>query len=289
MKLEWESLEEDPRENSWESWPGAVLLDNEIKYYAEQPRYPLIRPFNKANLKPARYQLTLGPEARVGGKTVHIDKENPLVIEPHQAAIVRTYETLNLPRFLIARWNLTIDMVYRGLLWVGALQVDPGWVGYLPCPLYNLSDDTVEIEYREKLFTIDFVRTTRFVADVNRRYPNKPTQPPLNPPIHFYDGNNLRSGPYEVIKQVNDVKNNVDIVGKRVDQLNDRMTATASVIVVVLGVIVAALALLVAAQTYELILSIPIAVSTILSLVAVGLSVFTIFRQRRTPEDRSKE
>ena len=206
MKLKWESLEKDPRDHVWNSWPGAVLLDDEIEYYAKQSKYPLISPFDKANLKPARYQLTLGNEARVGGKTVRIDESNPLVIEPHQVAIVRTYETLNLPRFLIARWNLTIGMVYRGLLWVGALQVDPGWVGYLPCPLYNLSDDTVRINYQEKLFTIDFVRTTRFDAGRNSRYPDKVPLPSLNPPIGSYDENHLRSAPYEAMQELNKLK-----------------------------------------------------------------------------------
>ena len=197
----WESLENDPRQVEWSSWPGAVLLDDEIRYYANHPKYPLIAPFVEDNLKPARYQLTLGPEARVGGKTVRIDGKNPLVIEPHQVAIVRTQEKLNLPRFLIARWNLTVDMVYRGLLWVGALQVDPGWVGYLPCPLYNLSNERVEINAGEKLFTIDFVRTTKF-RDSNLRYPHPQRSMPQDPPINSYDRHNLHSGPYESLRDL---------------------------------------------------------------------------------------
>ena len=173
MANNWESLEDDPRQDVWETWPGAVLLDDEIEFYSKHPKYPLITPFDSNNLKPARYQLSLGPEARVGGRTYKIDESHPLTIPPHQVAIVRSHETINLPRFLIARWNLKVDMVYKGLLWVGALQVDPGWVGYLPCPLYNLSDETVEIKYKETLFTIDFVRTTAFDKAKNRSYPGK--------------------------------------------------------------------------------------------------------------------
>ena len=205
MTTQWESLEEDPRPEVWDAWPGAVLLDDEIKYYATHPQYRLIDPFVEANLKPARYQLTLGSEAKVGGKTVRIDAKNPLEIPPHQVAIVRTHETLNLPRFLIARWNLTVDMVYRGLLWVGALQVDPGWVGYLPCPLYNLSNDTVVINHHEKLFSMDFVRTTRFVRGTNLSYPDKSPPPPFNPRISYYDPNHLRSGPYEALKDLKEL------------------------------------------------------------------------------------
>ena len=186
-----EPLAEDNRPELWDNWPGAVLLSDEIEYYCDNDP-PLISPFIEANLKPARYQLTLGNEARVGGKTVRIDKDNPLVIPAHQVAIVRTHETLNIPRFLIGRWNLRVDMVYKGLLWVGALQVDPGWVGYLPCPLYNLSDEDVRIEYKETYVSIDFVRTTKF-SEGCIKYPT----PPYNPPVSLYDPNSLRSGPYE--------------------------------------------------------------------------------------------
>ncbi len=96
-------------------------------------------------------------------------------------------------------------MVYQGLLWVGALQVDPGWVGYLPCPIYNMSDDEVTVGYRTKLFTIDFVRTTPFHTDQdiqNIKYPNKDVLPPLNPSINFYDENRLRSAPYEALRDL---------------------------------------------------------------------------------------
>lgn len=30
----WNSLEQDPRFEDWETWPGAVLLDDEITHYS---------------------------------------------------------------------------------------------------------------------------------------------------------------------------------------------------------------------------------------------------------------
>ena len=236
MTLEWKSLEKDPRTKVWESWPGAVLLDDEIRCYARHKEYPLIKPFCEANLKPARYILTLGGQAKVGGKLVKVDKDNPLTIKAHQVAIVQTREVLNIPRFLIARWNLSIDMVYRGLLWVGALQVDPGWVGYLPCPIYNLSDDDVTIPFGERMFSMDFVRTTRFKDD-NIKYPHPPgdSPPQINPPINSVDEHNLHSGPYETLSKLDEIE-------KEVQQFRQYGYAGFALMFTVLGIMVAALA-----------------------------------------------
>ena len=203
QQLGWKSLEQDRRSEIWDNWPGAVLLDNEIRQYCNDPEFKLIDPFDERNIKPARYQLTLGNKVRLGGKDITIGEETPLVIPAHQVAIVQSYEKLNIPRFLIGRWNLRVDLVYKGLLWVGALQVDPGWVGYLPCPIYNLSDQPVELIYRERTFSIDFVRTTRF-SDANLRYPH-PMREDIrapNPPLGAYDPERLRSGPYETLKDL---------------------------------------------------------------------------------------
>ena len=231
MKLEWESLEEDPREDVWKSWPGAVLLDDEIRYYATHEKYPLITPFCEKNLKPARYILTLGGKAKVGGKLVTIDEDNPLVIKAHQVAIVRTQEVLNIPRFLVPRWNLSVSMVYQGLLWVGALQVDPGWVGHLPCPIYNLSDADVEIPFGERMFTMDFVRTTRFKDD-NLKYPDNLSQQ-INPSLNSVDTHNLRSGPYEALNKLDEIE-----VFRRFGY------AAIGLMFAILGVMVAALAVI---------------------------------------------
>jgi deoxycytidine triphosphate deaminase len=235
---DWKSLEEDPREDVWANWQGAVLLSDEIEYYARHPKYPLIQPFEKKNLKPARYQLTLGDEARVGGKRQLIDREHPLIIEPHQVAIVKTREQLNIPRFLIARWNLTVDRVYQGLLWVGALQVDPGWVGYLPCPLYNMSDKPVELRYEEKLFTIDFVRTTRFRGGRSRPYSRK--EPPNPRSLAVYDVRDLHSGPYEMLGRLQELLS-----------FRDFVVLAITAMVAVMGVFVAALGIIAIRPTAE--------------------------------------
>lgn len=156
----FKEVKEDPVENG----EGGVLLSNEIENYVRDFR--LIFPFSKKNLKPASYKLTVGNEYALGGKIrpkLGKNRENEIKIPPFEVAIIKTREIINMPRFLIGRWNIRVTQAYRGLLWVGGPQVDPGWVGHLFCPIYNLSNREVVLKLGEELATIDFVRTTSFV------------------------------------------------------------------------------------------------------------------------------
>ena len=141
--------------------PGetGVLLSDQIKYYADEGN--MIVPFTSENVKPAGYELTVGDEAMRGGEHIFLKGvDSELNIPPFEVAVVKTGETINLPRFIIARWNIRVRWAYKGLLWVGGPQVDPGYVGHLFCPLYNLSSEPVKLKKGEPIALMDFVKTT---------------------------------------------------------------------------------------------------------------------------------
>jgi len=120
----------------------------------------MIAPFKKANLKPAGYELTVGDEYFMSGQYLPLDSH--VTIQPFEVAVIKTGERIRLPRFMIARWNIRVRHAYAGLLWVGGPQVDPGYAGYLFCPIYNLSDKPVTLYKGEELALMDFSRTTPF-------------------------------------------------------------------------------------------------------------------------------
>lgn len=140
--------------------PGVagILLSDEITMFAEQ--HHLIAPFNKSNLKPAGYELTVGDEYFMSGQYMSLDSH--VTIQPFEVAVIKTGERVRLPRFMIARWNIRVIHAYAGLLWVGGPQVDPGYAGYLFCPIYNLSDKPVTLYRGDELALMDFSRTTPF-------------------------------------------------------------------------------------------------------------------------------
>ena len=163
-------------------------------------------------LDAASYKLRLGNEAHLGGKWRRVSEEKPLVIPAHQVAVVKTYEVVNLPRFLIARWNLRVKWVYEGLLWVGGPQVDPGWQGELYCPIYNLAEREVVIPYKERFFTMDFSRTTPF-----RDGPSTTGYEPIRhkpgaraKSLQGHDVNRIKSAPFEALQQLSTLDTRVN-------------------------------------------------------------------------------
>src|SRR6266403_2283197 len=128
---------ECPMVDGREHAPVGVLLSDEIEHYVRT--FKMIDPFDGQRLKPAGYELTIGDEYVLGGDKKTLGTDGQIRIPSFNVVVIKTAETINLPRFLIARWNIRVLWAYEGLLWVGGPQVDPGWVGHLFCPLYNLS------------------------------------------------------------------------------------------------------------------------------------------------------
>jgi deoxycytidine triphosphate deaminase len=159
---ELEALRRFPSAVAYEAYPEpGVLLSDRIKDCVD--RYRMIDPFNPENLKPAAYELSVGEIYSVGGNVHPLGPEvgkRELRIKPFEVAIIQTLERVNIPNFMIARWNIRVGLAYQGLMWVGGPQVDPGYKGYLACPIYNLSDKMVTLHYGEPLAVIDFVTTT---------------------------------------------------------------------------------------------------------------------------------
>jgi len=201
-------LTEDPRIGR-EDWHGAVLLKDEIEYYSDSSNLPngalpLIENFDRECLEPASYHLRLGKKYRINGEDKELSDNNPVLkIPPHGLVVVSTYEKINMPAFLIGRWNLKVKKVYEGLLWVGGPQVDPGFRGHLSCPLYNLSDTEIELRFKEPLFTIDFVRTTRPVPNPDPERGELWNGDP-DRPLWKLDKNKLKSGIQKELSELDD-------------------------------------------------------------------------------------
>ena len=144
------------------SIPG-LLLSDRIKFYREKVN--LIYPFDEKFLEPASYTLHAGGEYLIhdeAGKrnSGMLEFGGKVTIPPNGLIYIRFLEEVNIPHYMIARFNLRVKQVYRGLLLGTGPQVDPGFRGHLGCPLHNFTNEAKTIEFFEKLVTIDFEKTT---------------------------------------------------------------------------------------------------------------------------------
>lgn len=150
MSADWLDPDPDTR---------GMLSADRIQFYVQQAR--MIDPFDPARLKPASYALTLGPTYLVDDELHHLTPLNPTLRIPRNSIVfVAMRESLRLPHYIAARFNLSIDLIYQGLLLGTGPQVDPGFQGVLSCPLHNISDEPIRINLGDHLATIDFIKTS---------------------------------------------------------------------------------------------------------------------------------
>ena len=153
----WEDPEPD--------FQGMLSADRIRAYHYAVGR--MIRPFQEDDLKPAAYELTLGPRWLIEGETRCLSDEQPLlVIPPNSIVFVSMREMLLLPHWLVARFDLSIKFIYDGLLLGTGPQVDPGFKGVLSCPLHNISSEPITLQYKQPFAKMDFVKTSLGQVDV---------------------------------------------------------------------------------------------------------------------------
>src|SRR2546423_1120863 len=89
-----------------------VLLSDQIEHYCGK-NFKMIDPFEDDSLRPAGYDLRVGQNFAIGGQLGTLNYGGSLTIVPYQVAVIQTLETLNIPHFLIGRWNIRVMLAYK--------------------------------------------------------------------------------------------------------------------------------------------------------------------------------
>jgi deoxycytidine triphosphate deaminase len=148
--------------------PGrkGMFLSDQIRRFCDK-KLLISEGYSESNLRPAAYTLTIGPKYRDHeGNPGELTEQNPTFeMRPNSIVFVTIAESLDLPYYVAARFNLRVDWVYKGVLLGTGPQVEPGFRGTLSCPLYNLTSRAQTIRLGQEFATIDFERTTDFVKE----------------------------------------------------------------------------------------------------------------------------
>jgi deoxycytidine triphosphate deaminase len=121
-------------------------------------------------LKRAKYNVRLGDEYYQDGKYCKLDDDHPLlVIKPYELVFVESYEIFHLPKNVVAKYDLRIKGCLSGLGLQTGLQIDPEYYGRFFCPLFNFSDTSVILKYKDDLASANFIYTTPSTPEAERR------------------------------------------------------------------------------------------------------------------------
>src|SRR5229473_2965296 len=154
----WKYEDEHPNETG-------ILLSNRIHELCEQGLL-IAEGYKETNLRPASYTLTVGDDYIDSEGEVRrlTEKEDSFVFEKNSIVFVSIHEKFDIPFYIIARFNIRVNWVYDGVLLGTGPQVDPGFSGYLSCPLYNLTNADITIKRAQNFATIDFEKTTSLLT-----------------------------------------------------------------------------------------------------------------------------
>lgn len=253
--------------------PGVagVLLSDQIS--ACVAAFQMIVPFDPERLRPAGYELSIGDEISIGGKRIVLKDapgENTFVLKPFHVAVMKIHETLNLPRNLIGRWNIKVALAYEGLVWVGGPQVDPGWVGNLSCPIYNLGSTPLTLRLHQPIAVIDFVTTTPFSKTC---MPFK--RPPNRVVFDDYSPERLQSA------LVTEAMDRIREFEAKLTESESRLSSFVNYTYVFTGIIVAALAILVTSNgSAAVVVPIWTYFNSALAIIALAFGWAAFYRNR---------
>lgn len=127
----------------------------------------MIDPFDITNVKgvtytchfSGKYYYWKGNENNPQKKTEADD--STLVLRPNSITYLEIEEEFRVPDYLIIRYNLQVNHVYKGLLLGTGPIVDPGFVGRLYIPLHNLTSNEYQIKKGAALITLEFTKVGR--------------------------------------------------------------------------------------------------------------------------------
>jgi deoxycytidine triphosphate deaminase len=155
------TLNEQWKYNDPDESDRGILLANQIHRLCAE-KLLISKDYEPENLRPAAYTLRIGDDYidSDGKKHKLSEKDDTFVFQKNSIIFVSTKEELDLPFYIVARFNLRVNWVYAGILLGTGPQVDPGFSGQLSCPLYNLTSVDIMIKRGEDFATIDFEKTT---------------------------------------------------------------------------------------------------------------------------------
>lgn len=123
----------------------------------------MLDPFEPEKLKGAIYTCTFsGNYLKYNDnnecEAYSLSDDEELTIKPNSISYLEISTFFQIPLYLVLRFNLQVQHVYKGLLLGTGPIVDPGFVGRLYIPLHNFTSNTYIIRKNADLISVEFTK-----------------------------------------------------------------------------------------------------------------------------------
>lgn len=204
----------------------------------------MIYPFQPVDLRPATYGIRLKGIAiqwiyNLNTKKFEknrlildkvVTKEKDVVkefrIERNTISFVTLEPYIQLPNYIVSRFNLKVDHVYKGLLLGTGPVIDPGFRGYLSIPLHNLTNNDYIFRCDDLMIYMEFTKLSNhssFGAENNTQegefvpYPEKPER---NVDFFVHEANNGNEITSSLEKIIRDIRETQKVIQKQQKRFN---------------------------------------------------------------------
>lgn len=160
-KEDWKCYDMYAKVDPFPEIASALLNSADLRLYINIVK--IIHPFDEDNLSGVTIKLSIG---KIGvywnekGEKIEKDikSDGSFCLKSNTIAYVQVYEYLRLPAYIISRFNLRVELAYKGILLGTGPIVDPGFCGYLNIPLHNLTNNDYYFNYNDSFIEMEFTK-----------------------------------------------------------------------------------------------------------------------------------
>lgn len=177
-------------------------------------------------ISPSSYDLSLGDDYYYGGKIYTLCEKQPfLKIDPYDYAIVSSAETVNMPKDISGRFDVSVSLFCQGVILSNGTQIDPGFCGKLFCLLFNTSNKPIYLKRGDHFVTLEFCKLLEVTEPYQGKYNYKTSIVPYIP------ANALHGA-------INELKQDLDAIKKENSMLQSIFLGTLTLIITLIALFV---------------------------------------------------
>ncbi len=173
----------------------------------------LIWPGNTSSagkISPSSYDLSLGDDYYYGGNIYTLCEKQPfLQIDPYDYAIVSSAETVNMPKDISGRFDVSVSLFCQGIILSNGTQIDPGFCGKLFCLLFNTSNKPIYLKRGDHFVTLEFCKLLEATEPYQGKYNYKTSIVPYIPANALHGAINELKQDLDAIKKENSMLQNI--------------------------------------------------------------------------------